>query len=345
MGQYTEKFKLYKPEIGETNWGDKVNQNFDIIDKKLEVSVSELKPVRPVEFDHVFSSENNFEGFEPTRLYGSLVVENGKLCLYPLNDYVGIMMLERIDNTSKIRVKGRFNGMEFTYNLFGIRINNTYSIVFGYYKDYGGWICGFVYGSESNYEIIQLNNPITDYEVKLEISNGKINMYFNGITRQIDVDFNYGIGSIGGYHYNENGGLSGVKLNEFEIISYTTVSEYANYYVIGRPKLVDLVEYREIEGSENWRRVCLVEGYGIARLMHHWYGDIPPNYLVVADGYIVGVLTCEIPELQGIIFKDKLEIFVEPYGGNFYLRDIKMLFIGHIYRIDRNIVEAVPPQQ
>ena len=32
MGTYTEKRGLYKPDIGERNWGDKVNQNWDILD-------------------------------------------------------------------------------------------------------------------------------------------------------------------------------------------------------------------------------------------------------------------------------------------------------------------------
>jgi len=35
MGEYTNNLKLYKPDIGERNWGDKVNQNWDIIDSKL----------------------------------------------------------------------------------------------------------------------------------------------------------------------------------------------------------------------------------------------------------------------------------------------------------------------
>lgn len=32
MGVYTTKRGLYKPDIGELNWGDKVNANFDILD-------------------------------------------------------------------------------------------------------------------------------------------------------------------------------------------------------------------------------------------------------------------------------------------------------------------------
>lgn len=35
MGTYTTKLNLYKPDIGETNWGDLVNQNFDILDNSL----------------------------------------------------------------------------------------------------------------------------------------------------------------------------------------------------------------------------------------------------------------------------------------------------------------------
>ncbi|MCD6148183.1 hypothetical protein J7J18_02290 [bacterium] len=32
MGSYTPKRNLYKPSIREKNWGEKVNQNFDILD-------------------------------------------------------------------------------------------------------------------------------------------------------------------------------------------------------------------------------------------------------------------------------------------------------------------------
>mgnify|MGYP000108931608 CR=1 FL=1 len=32
MGSYTPKRNLYKPSIGEKYWGEKVNQNFDILD-------------------------------------------------------------------------------------------------------------------------------------------------------------------------------------------------------------------------------------------------------------------------------------------------------------------------
>jgi len=35
MGVYTPHFNLYKPAINEVGWGEKVNQNFDIIDEKL----------------------------------------------------------------------------------------------------------------------------------------------------------------------------------------------------------------------------------------------------------------------------------------------------------------------
>ena len=38
MGSYTTNYNLYKPDINETGWGDKVNQNFDIIDEKLFIA-------------------------------------------------------------------------------------------------------------------------------------------------------------------------------------------------------------------------------------------------------------------------------------------------------------------
>ncbi len=35
MGKKTKYYRLYKPSIGETDWGEEVNQNFNIIDKEL----------------------------------------------------------------------------------------------------------------------------------------------------------------------------------------------------------------------------------------------------------------------------------------------------------------------
>jgi len=47
MGSYTPNFNLYKPDIDETGWGDKVNQNFDIIDEELTANktLEKLKTV------------------------------------------------------------------------------------------------------------------------------------------------------------------------------------------------------------------------------------------------------------------------------------------------------------
>jgi len=42
MGEYTTNYSLYKPDIGETEWGDKVNQNFDIIDSELFENRSDI---------------------------------------------------------------------------------------------------------------------------------------------------------------------------------------------------------------------------------------------------------------------------------------------------------------
>jgi len=35
MGSYTPNLGLYKPDIGETDWGDKVNANFDVLDEEV----------------------------------------------------------------------------------------------------------------------------------------------------------------------------------------------------------------------------------------------------------------------------------------------------------------------
>lgn len=43
MGDYTSNYNLYKPEKGETGWGEKVNDNFDILDQVLKQLDEDLK--------------------------------------------------------------------------------------------------------------------------------------------------------------------------------------------------------------------------------------------------------------------------------------------------------------
>lgn len=43
MGSYTPNIGLYKPDIGELNWGERVNQNFDILDEKIHEIMSVLQ--------------------------------------------------------------------------------------------------------------------------------------------------------------------------------------------------------------------------------------------------------------------------------------------------------------
>ena len=42
MGSYTPNYGLYKPDIGETDWGDKVNANFDTIDSEMNKNRSDI---------------------------------------------------------------------------------------------------------------------------------------------------------------------------------------------------------------------------------------------------------------------------------------------------------------
>jgi len=44
VGSYTPNRNLYKPDIGETDWGDKVNQNWDILDahEHLRAEISDF---------------------------------------------------------------------------------------------------------------------------------------------------------------------------------------------------------------------------------------------------------------------------------------------------------------
>ena len=39
MGVYTPNLGLYKPDIGETDWGDKVNNNWDVLDAHKHLNV------------------------------------------------------------------------------------------------------------------------------------------------------------------------------------------------------------------------------------------------------------------------------------------------------------------
>ena len=59
MGEYTPKYGLYKPAIGEVNWGDDLNKNFDIIEEvvsaveaKARSKLSELDDVDVTNVQH-----------------------------------------------------------------------------------------------------------------------------------------------------------------------------------------------------------------------------------------------------------------------------------------------------
>jgi len=67
MGVYTSHFNLYKPSINEVGWGEKVNQNFDIIDEKLFIAgfekIAEIEPtgsVNYVPFENLNGNEDWF---------------------------------------------------------------------------------------------------------------------------------------------------------------------------------------------------------------------------------------------------------------------------------------------
>ena len=45
MGTYTPNYGLYKPDVGETDWGDKVNANFDTIDSEMNKNRSDIDNV------------------------------------------------------------------------------------------------------------------------------------------------------------------------------------------------------------------------------------------------------------------------------------------------------------
>ena len=67
MGVYTPHFNLYKPAINEVGWGEKVNQNFDIIDEKLFIAgfekIAEIETsgnVNYVPFENLNGNEDWF---------------------------------------------------------------------------------------------------------------------------------------------------------------------------------------------------------------------------------------------------------------------------------------------
>jgi len=45
MGTYTPNYNLYKPDIGETGWGDLVNQNFDTIDAQMQNNRNDINNI------------------------------------------------------------------------------------------------------------------------------------------------------------------------------------------------------------------------------------------------------------------------------------------------------------
>jgi len=50
MGTYTPNLGLYKPDVGEVGWGDKVNENWDKIDEKV-TALEGLKIVKEIVVD------------------------------------------------------------------------------------------------------------------------------------------------------------------------------------------------------------------------------------------------------------------------------------------------------
>jgi len=46
MGTYTPNYGLYKPDVGETDWGDKVNANFDTIDNVMHENRSQIDKIK-----------------------------------------------------------------------------------------------------------------------------------------------------------------------------------------------------------------------------------------------------------------------------------------------------------
>jgi len=46
MGTYTPNYGLYKPDVGETDWGDKVNANFDTIDNVMHENRSQIGKIK-----------------------------------------------------------------------------------------------------------------------------------------------------------------------------------------------------------------------------------------------------------------------------------------------------------
>ena len=62
MGTYTPHFNLYKPSIDETGWGNKVNQNFDIIDEKLFIAGFEKVAEIEVDSDCTYVEFTNLDG-------------------------------------------------------------------------------------------------------------------------------------------------------------------------------------------------------------------------------------------------------------------------------------------
>jgi len=87
MGSYTPNYGLYKPNIGETRWGDKVNKNFDIIDTELSKKLD--KSGGTLEGD-VYTKNVNPVNNEK---YSIGSIDNKYLNVYAKNVYVGDLVL------------------------------------------------------------------------------------------------------------------------------------------------------------------------------------------------------------------------------------------------------------
>lgn len=162
MGEYTPNYKFYKPAIGETDWGDLVNQNFDKIEwlfKRLFIrntitSMFKENLVLYYTFDEIVNNKVlDLSGkYNHGDNYGATVVK-GKygraLSFDGLDDYVEVSDNPSIQPTNAITVMGWVNLRGFTRH--------------------GGIVCRGI-GGNGYFLMLAMNDTALRWEVNTDVS-------------------------------------------------------------------------------------------------------------------------------------------------------------------------------
>lgn len=342
MGKFTDRFKLYKPDVGETNWGEKVNQNFDIIDERLNVTISKIDKPEVVFNRKVYDASNNFNGFISDYLGGYSTIEDGKLCLYGSEGelfkacHVEVVSPKYVElNTNIVHHEGYGYGIMVLFYYEGL---SEKGVAIFKNPEIDRWMIMYPTIGELS-AVIYLDEPPTSVNLSMRIADGKVFAKVN------DIEFDFDAEIVGDVYLvvsliagKEEGVIEPLKF--FEVLSYKI--EYdeivAPVYLIGRPVYEVISRDLVLEPSNTYTRIYKAYGYGIARIMITDY-KAWLEHVVRCDGVESARLGYGYPNEVIVMFRNTLEILVAPRDYETYANDLTMMYIGNLLKVDRTIKE------